>query len=175
MDDYIQKFNSEKDIFEKAKIVKFLIREKNYKVKEIAEKIGVSSSYICHLERILNLPEMIIDGYYSKLISISHLFLLSRIKNTDILIKVYEKILSDNLTIQQTDNLIREELYQVLNKGDYLKKEEKENLISKFNQKFPGVFLKIIQTKKHGKILINIKGNLEKTSKLIKKIISEVL
>lgn len=175
MDEYIDKLNSEKDIFEKGKIIKFLIREKNFKVKDIAQKLGVSSSYICHLERILNLPEIIIDGYYSKLITISHLFLLSRIKDNEKLIKIYERILADNLTIQQTEDLIREELYQISNKGNYLKKEEKESLIKRFNEKFSDAFIKIIQTKRYGKIYIEIKGNLEKTSKLIKKIISEVL
>lgn len=175
MDEYIKKFNLQKDIFEKAKIINFLIREKNFKIKEIAKAFNLSSSYICHLKRILNLPEIIIDGYQSKLISISHLFLLSRIKDDKKLIKIYEKILAENLTTQQVEDLIREELYQIKNKGKYLSEKDKDILIYEFNKKFPEANLKIIQTRTYGKIFIKIKGNLEKTSKLIKKIISEIL
>lgn len=175
MDEYLEKFSSSEDIFDKARIVDFLIKEKNFRVKDIALKLGVSSSYICHLQRILKLPDTIIDGYYSNVITISHLFILSRINDNQKIIKIYEKILADNLTIQQTENLIREELYGLSDKGDRLKKEELVDLVSKFNKKFPEVMINIVQTRRYGKIFINIKGNLEKTSKLIKKIISEVL
>lgn len=175
MDEYLEKFNSSEDIFDKARIINFLIKEKNFRVKDIAFKLGVSSSYICHLQRILKLPEIIIDGYYSDVITISHLFLLSRINDNQKIIKIYEKILADNLTIQQSENLIREQLHGLLDKGNRLKKEELVDLVSKFNKKFPEVMIKIVQTRRYGKILINIKGNLEKTSKLIRKIIDEVL
>ncbi|MCS6956603.1 MAG: hypothetical protein NZM02_02025 [Patescibacteria group bacterium] len=174
MEDIFKKIKSSDDIFEKARLIRDLIRNKDIQIKKIAENLGVSSSYVCHLERILNLPEMIVDGYYSKLITISHLFLISRVKDKEKLIKIYEKILAEGLTISQTDDLIREELYQVSDRGDYLKLEEKNKLVEKFNKKFKDVLIKIIQTKKGAKIIFEIKGNLEKTSRLIKKIFNEV-
>ncbi len=175
MEEIFEKFKKEEDIFNKARIVKFLIKEKGLQIKQIAQNLNVSSSYICHLERLLNLPEIIIDGYYSKMINISQLFLLSRINDQDNLIKIYEKILSDNLTFQQTEELIREELYKIKNKGQYLDINEKNNLINKFNNKYKNSNLKIIQSKVKGKINIEIKDNLEKSSKLIKKLINAMI
>lgn len=175
MDEIFEKFKKEKDIFNKARIIKFLIEEKNLPIKVIAQKIGLSSSYICHLERILKLPEVIVDGYYSKLISISHLFLLSRINDENKLIQIYEQVLANNLTLAQTDDLIRESLYQIKNRGDYLKKEEKDDLVKKFSNKYKNVDIKISQTRTKGKIIIEIKDNLEKTSKLIKRLVNAVI
>ncbi|GAB4219291.1 MAG: hypothetical protein Fur009_4730 [Candidatus Microgenomates bacterium] len=175
MDELIEKYKKETDIFNKARIIKYLIKDKGLKVKDISEKIEVSSSYICHLERILKLPEVVIDGYYSKLITISHLFLLSRIDDENKLINIYEKILVNNLTLAQIEDLIREELYQIKNKGDFLTKDEKENLRKKFKDNIKNATLGIVQTRTRGKILIEIKDNLEKTSKLIKKLISAMI
>lgn len=175
MEQILEKIKKEKDVFIKARLIKYLLVEKQLKVKDLAEKIGMTSSYICHLNRLNHLPEAVVDGYYSNLINISTLFTLSRIKDQDKLINIYEKVLANNLTLQQLDELIREELYQIKDKGEFLKKEEKENLVNKFKNKYNEAQIKIIQTRTKGKILIEIKGNLEKTSKYLRKIINELL
>ena len=79
MDETIEKIKKETDVFSKAKLIRYLIREKNVKVIDLAKKLSLTPSYICHLNRLNSLSEIIVDGYYSHLISTSHLFLLSRI------------------------------------------------------------------------------------------------
>ncbi|MCS7092824.1 MAG: hypothetical protein NZL96_00090 [Patescibacteria group bacterium] len=174
MEEIIEKIKSTEDVLEKARLTVSLIKEKGLKVKEVAQYLKVSPSYICHLERIVALPEIIIDGYYANLISASHLFLLSRLRDKDELVEVYEKILSENLTVAQAETLIREKKYQIKDVGDYLKKEEKEKFFTQLTKKFPEISPKLIQTRKNAKLIFQIKGNLEKTSKLIRRIVSEL-
>jgi len=47
-------------------------------------------------------------------------------------------------------------------------------LIKKFKEKFSRVDIKIIQTRVKGKIIIEIKGNLGKTTKTIKELIKKL-
>lgn len=172
MDEAIEKIKNEKDVFSKAKLIRYLLREKNYRVIDLAKTLSITPAYICHLNRLNTLPVIIIDGYYSKLISISILFVISRIKDEKKLIEIYEKILGENLTVSQTEDLIREELYQIKNKGNYLKATEKVAMLNKINKKFPNLKTKISQTRTKTKILLEIPGNLLESSKTTKEIVS---
>jgi len=170
MDELIERIKNEKDIFSKAKLIKHLLKEKSIKVVDLAGKLWMTSSYLCHLNRLNNLPEIVIDGYYSGLVNISHLFLISRVKEEKKLIQIYEKILSDNLTVKQTEDLIREIVYEIKNKGNYIKKKEKEDLIYRIKNRFPDANINITQTRTKSKVMIEIKGNLEKTSKMLREL-----
>jgi len=111
---------------------------------------------------------LVIDGYYARNISLSHLFVVSRLKNKDEIIKLYEKLLSKPMTVLQTEEIVRENLYGTKTKGEHIQKDEIkrfENFIKRDNIK-----VKIIQTRIKSKCIIEIKGNLEKTYRIIKKI-----
>lgn len=170
MEEIIEKIKKEIDIFKKAKLIRYLLKEKKLKVYQLAEKLSITSAYLCHLNRLNNLPEIVIDGYYSKLITISHLFLISRVKDDDKIIKIYEKVLADNLTIRQTEELIREIVYEIKDKGNYLKAKEKQKIIEQIKNKYQKIEVKINQTRTKGSLFLEIKGNLETTSKVLKKL-----
>jgi len=174
MDETIEKIKKETDVFSKAKLIRYLLREKNYKVIDLAKKLSLTSSYICHLNRLNHISEMIVDGYYSKLINISQLFLLSRIKDLKKMFTVYEKVLSDDLTIRQTEELIREIIYEVKTKGSFLKPQNKAELIEAVEKKYPDLKVNISQTRTKARINLEIKGSLEKTTKLTKDIIKKL-
>ena len=173
IDEIIQQIKDEKDVFSKAKLIRFLMREKNIKVKEIATKLNINSSYVSHYNRIYKLPDLVVDGYYSKLISISHLFVISRIKDPRKITEVYEKVLQKNLNILETEDLIREYLYEIKSDGTYLKEKVKNEIIANLSKKYHFLKIKIVQTKVKSKIIIEIPGNLEKTSKVIKEFLSD--
>lgn len=174
MEETIEKIKNETDVFSKAKLIRYLLIERGMKVIELAKKLSLTSPYICHLNRLNEIPEAIVDGYYSKLVDISHLFLLSRIKDKKKMIEVYEKVLADDLTIRQTEELISEIVHQVKDKGSYLGLEEKNTLKEKLIKKYPDMKPSINQTRVKGKIEIEIRGNLEETSKKIKEIFNEL-
>lgn len=173
LDKYILDIKGETDIFTKAKLISHLNKGKQVRIIEIARKLGIKPSYVCHILRLTRLPEIIIDGYYSKLISLSHLFVISRLKDEKKLLPVYEQILSKNLTVQETEEIVREILYQIKTKGTRLTKEEIAQFINRL--KGQNINAKVIQTRIKGKIIFEVKGSLEQTTVFIRKIIKKIL
>lgn len=170
----ILQIKQETDIFAKAKLLKFLVHEKNIRIVDLAKSLGKTSSYICHLIRLASLPDIIIDGYYSELISISHLFIISRIKDQKKLLEIYEQLLKGNFTVQKTEEMVREALYEIKNKGQHLQKEEIKKAIEAIKEKNKDMSIKIIQTRIKGKIILEIKGSLENTSHALKDVLNKL-
>lgn len=175
IDVYIEKIKNEDDFFSKAKLIKFLIDKKGLRIIDVAKKMGLNPSYICHILRLNRIPEIIIDGYYAKLVTLSHLFVISRIKDQDRMIKIYEQILTDNLTVFQTEVIARDIIHNVKDSGNYLTKENREELIKKIEKKITDSKTKINQSRIKGVIRIEIKGSLNFTSKKIEEIIDKIV
>jgi ParB family chromosome partitioning protein len=170
----LAQIKDEKDIFQKGRLIDYILKEKKLKIIDLSKKIGFKPSYICHLLRLKKIPEVVVDGYYSKSISSSHIYILSRLNNTKEMIELYEKILGDNYTVRQTEEAVREYLYKVKSTGEYLNQEYIEKLSKNIKDKYPELDMKIIQTRIKGKIILEVKGNLEKSSKAIKKMLNKL-
>jgi len=167
-----QQAKLEKDPFAKARLILSLIHDHNWQIKDVAKALSYKPSYICHFLRLNRLPELIIDGFYSKNLTLSHLFIISRIKDKALMIEAYEKILAKSLTVLQTEELVREMLYHIKTEGEGLSREEKEN----YENKLPkDINLKIIQTRIKSKIIFEIKGSLAKTTKIVRQVLDKVL
>lgn len=167
---YVEQIKKETDVFIKARLLNLLKKEKGWRVIDLSKRLNLKASYICHLLRLNRLPEIVVDGYYNKMISKSHLFVLSRLPSEKEMIKVYELILEKNLDVAKTEDLVREIVYQIKNEGDYLSLEEKEDLIKKIESLEENIDAKVIQTRVKAKLIIEIKGSLKKTSKILRKI-----
>jgi hypothetical protein len=115
----------------KAKLLHQLNQGKKISLKKLSETMGLKPAYLCHILRLNRLPEIVIDGYYAKNISLSHLFIISRLSSEEQIITAYEQVLSHNLTVLQTEELIREQLHQIKTSGSYLTGNEKDNYIGK--------------------------------------------
>ena len=165
----------DKDIFQKSKLLDYIITEKNLRIIDLANKIGFKPSYICHLLRLKKIPEVVVDGYYSKSISSSHIYILSRLNDKKQMVELYEKILGQNYTVKQTENAVRDYLYQVKSIGKYINKESAEKLTRKIKEKFPELKIQIIQTRIRGRVILEIKGDLEKSSKILRQILEKLV
>lgn len=162
------------DIFAKAREVHELVRKNNLRVTDVAKKMEKTSSYICHLLRLAELPEIIVDGYYSNLVSVSHLFVISRIKDKKKLLGLYEDLLKHNYTVQETEEVVREILYEINSEGKHLGKEEVQKLIETIKEKNNDVEVKVIQTRIKGKIILEMRGSLDQTSSALKLLLQRI-
>lgn len=165
LDQAFDQIKLQTDFFEKAKLINYLNKEKQIPLKQISETVQVKSSYLCHILRLQKLPELVIDGYYSKLISISHLFIISRLKTDEEMIQAYEKVLSNGLTVADTENLIRELLYEVKNEGELIPKDQVNEFTKALENK--EIKAKVIQTRSRTKLTLEIKGSPAKTSPIL--------
>lgn len=168
LQEILNQIQKEQDPFSKAKLLYSLKKEKQVSLRTISAQIHLTPSYISHMLRLLKLPPLIIDGYYSNLVSVSHLFILSRLPREQEMIAIYEKVLGENLTSLQTEELVRERLYGLKSEGEYLNKKEVEDFLKKINREDRKV--KVIQTRSKGKLILEIDGNLVKTTGELKKI-----
>jgi hypothetical protein len=170
----IDEIKQSDDFFQKAKLIQFLQKEKKLTTKALSDALRIKPSYFCHIARLNKLPEMVIDGYYSQLISISHLFIIARLKELDHMRAVYEKTLAQNLTVLQTEELVREYLYHLKAGGDHIEKDRLEHLVRGVEQKQKGVSVKVLQTRIKAKVVLEIKGNLQKTSQALITILEDL-
>ncbi len=167
----IEQIKETSDFFQKAKLIDYLQKHKKITTKALSDALEIQPAYVCHITRLNKLPEIVTDGYYAELISISHLFIIARLKETEHMIRVYEKAMANNMTVLQTEELVREYLYHLKAEGDHIPKDELQQLKFLAEQKQKGVSLKIIQTRVKGKITIEAKGNLKKTSQVLKSVL----
>lgn len=154
------------DFFEKAKLIDYLKIEKQIPLYKISQGTNIKPSYLCHILRLKKLPPLVVDGYYSKLISISHLFIISRLKDQESMITAYEKILSNSLTVSATEVLVREKLYNVTGEGEAFSKEQVTKFVEMLKNR-AGFKVEVIQTRTKGKINLEIKGGREKTTPIL--------
>jgi len=170
----LKQIKESKDIFQKSRLLEYLIKEKTLRIVDVSAKIAYKPSYICHLLRLKKVPEAIIDGYYSKSISPSHIFILSRLNDKKQMLELYEKILGENYTVKQTESEVRRYLYQVKSIGKYINKEDGEKLIEQIKEKYPELNVQVIQTRIRGRIILEVKGDLERSSKTIKQVLAKL-
>ncbi|MFA5136661.1 MAG: hypothetical protein WC489_04680 [Patescibacteria group bacterium] len=170
----IEEFKKEENFITKAKLLRFLTVDKDMRIKDLSRYLGMKESYICHILRLNKLSDMIVDGYYSRLISISHLFIISRLHNEKDIMDAYEKVLSNNMTVAETEELVREMLYQIKSSGSHIQKEEIQTSAKQIEELFPGTHLKIIQTRIKSRCILEIKGGLEQTSQILRLLLKKL-
>jgi len=169
----INKIKEEKDIFEKSKLISKIVKEKGVKISELAKKIGMKPSNICHYLRLVKLPDIIIDGYYSKMTSKSHLFVLSRLKDKKEMMDAYEQVLMESLSVAGTEALIREIIHHVKSQGLYVSAAE----IDKFKEdleKSGETKVEIIQTRVKSKLTFEFKGSLDVTTPKLRNLMKKI-
>jgi ParB family transcriptional regulator, chromosome partitioning protein len=162
------------DPVEVAKLLIELKKDYHLKTKDIAAHLGTTASYISNIMRILSLPDFVLDGYYSNLISYTHLLILSRIKDKDKILHVYDDVIKAGASTQKAEELVFESLYSDKQIGEKLPKDDIDKLEKNMARIDSDIKLKIIQTRRKAYINIWIEGNRKKTSEILKKIISQL-
>jgi hypothetical protein len=162
------------DIFEKARLMKFLKEERSVRVIDMSRELGLQPAYVSHYLRLNKLPEIIVDGYYSRLVSSTHLFIIARLPDFDTMLRVYEHVLANNLTSGQTEEAVREELYGAKTEGERIPHAEVERFIRLLQRDFPDVAVKLVQTRIKSKLILEVKGSMEKTSRIMRRIQSKL-
>lgn len=170
----IARIKESPDVFEKARLMKFLKDEHEIRIVELAQALEMKPSYIAHYLRLNKLPVILMDGYYAQLVSTSHLFIISRLPDYETMIRVYEEVLAKNLTSQQTEEVVREVLYETKTEGDRLKVPEVTQMVREITHALGDVDVKIIQSRIRSKISIEIKGSLEHSTRILRRIARKI-
>ena len=71
--------------------------------EELGQKIGKSRSYVTNAIGLLKLPSQIIDDVNQGLLTAGHARILSKLKDTTIILELRNKVIEDNLTVRDLD------------------------------------------------------------------------
>ncbi len=166
----LNELKKEKNPIILSRILFNLHKKEGMKIIDLAKLLNKKPSALAHLIRLTKLPEAIIDGFLSQTVSLSHLYIISRLDRENEMIEVYENVLSRNLTVAETETLVREKKYQVKTEGKYIDKKYFDKVKKEIEKE--GLEIKIIQSRVRSRIIMTIKGSLKETSIKVKKILS---
>ena len=159
------------DSIEIAISYKRLIDEINLTQEELSSKIGKKRSTISNYLRLLKLNPIIQSGIKDGFISMGHGRAMINIEDKNLQLNIYEKIISKNLSVRNTEKLI-----QSLKKSKNQKKDDKSKIpnqslkgILKLEKKISRKIKVSINNDESGKIIIPF-GSIKDLNFLNKKI-----
>ena len=94
---------------EEAIAYKNYIDETGYTQEDVAKKFGKSRSYITNLLGLLTLPTNVQNEVTNGTISMSHARVLSKIEDDKLIEDLANKIIEDEISVRELENLSREE------------------------------------------------------------------
>lgn len=170
----IDQIKNESNFFTKAHLLEFLRKQYEVPVKDLAQALSLQSSSISHILRLNKLPDIMIDGYSSQMVSISHLFIIARLSTHEQMMQAYEKVLADSLNTAQTEVLVRDLLYHVSSKGTKIEKSKIDEVRESIGKGKKDVQVKVVQTRIKGTLSIEVKGNLAETTQELEKFLTKL-
>ena len=92
---------------ERAQAYIRLIDEFGLTATEIGQRVGKSGPYISNTLRLLDLPDALKDGLLSNAITEGHAKALLGLEDINLMVNAYKVILSENLGVRATEELVR--------------------------------------------------------------------
>lgn len=167
VDELIKTLKQEKNPIIQGKIIYQLTKKEGVLLKKISQLLNKKSSALSHLLRLNKLPEAIIDGYLSRMVSLSHLYVISRLDDEESMLEVYENVLTKDLSVAATEELVRQKKHQIISEGSYFDDKQLISLKKVLYQY--NVDLKLIQSRVKTRVILTFKGNLKEANKFLKK------
>ena len=125
---------------EEAEAYDMLMKKLKLTQEEVAKRLGKSRPYIANYLRLLGLPESVKKMLQSDEISMGQARTLLGLKDKRMIIKIANKVVRDNLTVRQLEQLVNQlnqpkEVEQKSNKAEkkpYYIRESEDRLMDKF-------------------------------------------
>ncbi|GIW61607.1 MAG: chromosome partitioning protein ParB [Patescibacteria group bacterium] len=160
---------------ERALAYKRLIDEFGLGTNEVAKRVGKSAPTISNTIRLLSLPDAIKDALVAGVITEGHVRPLISLGDPKLMLDLFKKILRDNCTVRQTEELARKIKGEVQKREPSSKKDqlwvpEQDAMAKQIQERYHFDDVKIFQSSKLARMTLVIKGDVDVTTKKIKKI-----
>lgn len=158
---------------ERAQAFQRLVEEFGLPASQISRRIGKSESYISNTLRLLALPDAIKDGLISNAITEGHARAIAGLVDAKLMVEAYKTILTENASVRRAEDLARR-IKAATEQGqktrvERIHSDELDQAAEKIASKIDGL-VKITQSKVEARLVLVIRGPLEKTSKTIRMI-----
>lgn len=158
---------------ERAQGFKRMMDEFGLGTAEIAQRVGKSQSYVSNSLRLLTLPDALKDALLAGIVTEGHIRALAAIEDPNQMVEALRQILREEGSVRRAEELAREfkSKAQIAPRhveekihSDELVQMEKD-LSSKLGAK-----VKVSQSMREARLVLILKGNIEKTGVIMRKI-----
>ncbi len=164
---------------ERAQAYKRLIDEFGLGTNEVARKVGKSAPTISNTIRLLFLPDAIKDALVAGVITEGHVRPLISVGDTKLMLELFKKILKENSTVRQTEDMARQAKGEVEKleprKKDKLWVPELDEMAKKIKETLGVDKVSIFQSRSKMRIVIDFLGDVEVTGPKVQQIVALLL
>lgn len=160
---------------ERALAYKRLIDEFGLGTNEVAKRVGKSAPTVSNTIRLLSLPDAIKDALVAGVITEGHVRPLISLGDPKLMLELFKKILRENSTVRQTEDLARQA------KGEIEKKEprtkqaklwvpELDDIAKDIKTRYKFDNVQVFQSRSKARVIFEMKGDVEVTTPKLKEI-----
>lgn len=161
---------------ERAQAYKRLIDEFGLGTNEVARKVGKSAPTVSNTIRLLSLPDAIKDALVAGVITEGHVRPLISVGDSKMMLELFKKILKDNSTVRQTEDMARQVKGEVEQrapkKTDKLWVPELDEMAKNIKEKRSVDKVSIFQSRSKARVVIEIGGDVEVTGPKVQELVS---
>ena len=165
---------------ERAQAYKRLIDEFGLGTNEVAKRVGKSAPTVSNTMRLLSLPDAIKDALVAGVITEGHVRPLISLSDPKLMLDLFKKILKENSTVRQTEEMARQVKSEVEKKeprksmSDKLYIPELDEMAIRIKERQGFDKVAVFQSRSLARMVIVIKGDQEVTTPKLKQI-SDIL
>ncbi len=160
---------------ERAQAFKRLIDEFGLGTNEVARKVGKSAPTVSNTIRLLSLPDAIKDALVAGVITEGHVRPLISLGDSKMMLDLFKKILKDNSTVRQTEDMARQVKgateQKEPRKTDKLWVPELDEMAKNVKEKRGVDKVAIYQSRSKARIIIEKSGDVDVTGPKVQEII----
>ncbi len=160
---------------ERGLAYKRLIDEFGLGTNEVAKKVGKSAPTVSNTIRLLSLPDAIKDALVAGVITEGHVRPLLSLGDPKLMLELFKKILRENSTVRQTEDMARQVKAEVQKKEPRAKHArlfipEMDEMAKKLEEKYSFNKVSIYQSGALARLTFVVKGDAEQTTAKIKEV-----
>ncbi len=161
---------------EKALAYKRLIDEFGLGTNEVAKRVGKSAPAVSNTIRLLTLPDAIKDALVAGVITEGHVRPLISLGDTKLMLELFKKILRENSTVRQTEEMARQFKGEVEKKEPRAAKTDKlwvpelDEMAKDIQSNYGLNRVDITQSRSLARITFVVKGDVDVTTPKLKEI-----
>jgi len=158
---------------ERAQAYRRLIEEFGLGTNEVARRVGKSAPTVSNTIRLLSLPDAIKDALVAGVITEGHVRPLISIGDSKLMLELFKRILKENSTVRETEEMARQVKGEVQQKEPRSKVNklwvpELDDMAKKLQEKMGFNKVAMYQSRTQARISIIIKGDVDVTGPKIK-------
>ncbi len=158
---------------ERAQGFKRMMDEFSMGTAEIAQRVGKSQAYVSNSLRLLTLPDALKDALLSGIVTEGHIRALGGIEDPNQMVEALRQVLREGGSVRRAEELSREFKAKAgsgpRNQVERVHSEEIINIESRLKARLDAN-VKITQSMRELRFVLIVRGNIEKTGELIRRI-----